>query len=403
MSNLQTASQSIYLTIDCEFTEEGLVRELALLLFKDNQIVRALEVLISTSGDPKAHYNHLQTNYHLASADELNTCIDGFLKSCAIYAPLEELKLVGMSLEHDLKSILNTTNRKSLLSKITQKTQLEMCGRGTLENKATTHQISSHQIDKVLDRLVSPKNKGTYKYHTALYDAIVTGYVYLRVIGTKDLMGVHPRFKKCRHTYFKSYYKDLAQLTVSKKQLSKKQSPAQRKANSATTQASKIPKNFPEIRYKAQKKLSNVFDIVAREMFHRHLSKLYYEPSLKKIDLIKQDILEQLHPVKLAVAAYDTTTPLTDPYNHSLVDAGVLLVHGKISIEDFVDFAIYMQQYNLPSNKGHYYKVSNAKRELYVRCLQRSTASKLLYKHPYCTIEQFLRKKVNECELEQLD
>lgn len=393
MSDINHFSSTIYLTIDCEFTEEGLVRELVLLLYKNNQIVRALEVLISPSGAENIHYNHQQINYHLANPKPLTACINSFMESCFIYAPIDSIKLVGMSLEHDLKSLLNTTKKKSLLNAISQKTQLEMCGRGTLENKAQSHQVSPTQITRIIDKLVTPKHRPYYKYHTALYDAIVTGYVYLRVTGHTGLMGVHDRFKKCTHTYFKSYYEDLSKLSNNKKQTVKTLSPA----------PNKVPKNFPEIRYRVQKKISNVFDIVAREMFYQQLTRLHYEPSLKKIDQLKVSIMQQIHPVKLAVAAYDTPKPVTDPYNTSLVHAGILLVNKKIKIEDFIDFAIYMQQYNLPKDKGTYYKVWDSKKEIFVRCLQISTAKKLLYKRPYCTMEQFLRKKPAECFIETLE
>lgn len=397
MSDISNLSHSIYLTIDCEFTEEGLVRELVLLLYKNNQIVRAMEVMLSASGTHTAAYHSQQINYHIANPHLLNTYINAFLESCLIYGSLDSMKLVGMSLEHDLKSILNTTKRKSLLNNITQKTQLEMCGRGTLENKAHTHKVSSIQIARILDKLVTPQHRPYYKYHTALYDAIVTGYVYLRVTGDTGNMGVHNRFKKCTHTLFNAYYKDLANVATQKKKVSKITPP------STQVDSSRIPRNFPELRYRVQKNLSNVFDIVAREMFHHQLTKLHYEPSLKKIDQIKAPIIEQIHPVKLAVSAYDTPKQVTDPYNHSLIHAGVLLVHDKITLEDFVDFAIYMQQYNLPQNKGTYYKVWDTKKEIYVRCLNESTAKKLLYKRPYCTIEQFLRKKPAECYIELLD
>ncbi len=394
----QPTSPSLYFTIDCEFTEEGLVRELVILLYKEHQVVRALEVFLSPSGSKKLTYHHQQINYHVGTPKLLNLCIDYFLKSCLIYGPLSDMKLVGMSLEHDLKSILNTTKAKSMLRQIPQKTQLEMCGRGTLETKAQNHKLSPNQIGIVLSKLVTPEHAGMYRYHTALYDAIVTGYVYLRVTGHKDHMGVHNRFKKCTHTHFDAYYKDMAQISASKKKLAKQSTPV-------VTQKAlpKTPKNFPELRYRVQKKLSNVLDIVAREMFHEQLMKLHYEPTLKKIEQIKTPIMEALYPVKQAVAAYDTPKQVTDPYNHSLVQAGVLLVKQKITLEDFIDFAIYMQQYNLPSNKGTYYKVSDNKKEIYVRCLQESTAKKLLYKKPYATIDQFLRKKPDDCRLEILD
>lgn len=390
-----TQNTSTYLTVDCEFTEEGLVRELALLFYKQHQIVRALEVLISPSGADQVTYHHQQVNYHIASPALLNTCINSFLESCLVYAPLETMRLVGMSLEHDLKSLLNTTQKKSLLNTISQKTQLEMCGRGTLEDKAKHHQLSDLQLTRIINKLVTPSHTRYYKYHTALYDAVVTGYVYLRVTGDTGLMGVHDRFKKCAHTYFKAYYDDLLALAQSKKIALKTQPTPSQPVN-------KIPKNFPELRYRPQKNISNVFDIVARELFYQQLNKLYYEPSLKKIDEIKAGIMQQIYPVRQAVAVYDTNRPLTDPYNTSLVRAGILLVYKKITIEDFIDFAIYMQQYNLSSSKGTYYKVWNNKKELYIRCLQPSTAKKLLFKRPYCTIEQFMRKKMPECFIEPM-
>lgn len=403
MPTLKNFSNPIYLTIDCEFTEEGYVRELVLLLYKNIQIVRALEVLISPSGAESVSYNPQQMNYHLASPIHLSACINGFLESCLSYAPLESIKIVGMSLEHDLKSILNTTKETSLLNTMHQKTQLEMCGRGTLEIKAKNYQISNHQINRVIEQLTTPKHSHYYKYHTALYDAVVTGYVYLRVVGYTGLMIVHDRFKKSQHTHFKFYYRDLVQIASNKRQSAKNIAALDKSMPQNMDTPSKVPKNFPEIRYRAQKNISNVFDIVAREMFYIQLSKLRYEPSLGKIDIIKTEILQEVHPVRLDIALYDTHRPLTDPYNTSLVHAGILLVHKKISVEDFIDFAIYMQQYNLPNDKGIYYKVWNAKKEIFVRCLQASTAKKLLYKRPYCTIEQFLHKDAQGCSIEAIE
>ncbi|MGL4362939.1 MAG: hypothetical protein ACRCSG_06730 [Cellulosilyticaceae bacterium] len=400
---IDNVNPSIYLTIDCEFTEEGFVRELALLLFKDHQIVRALEVLISPSGDAEFVYHQHQINYHLANASHLTTAINCFLTSCSVYSTLSNIKLVGMSLEHDMKSILNTTKEKSMLYKIPQKTQLEMCGRGTLENKAKNHALTTLQIGRILEKLVSPSQLKNYKYHTALYDAIVTGYVYLRVIGFRGLMGVHTRFKKCQHTNFPSYHKDLSDLSLSKKELAKAKALVTKNSTPNSITPTRIPKNFPEIRYKVQKNISNVFDIVAREMFYRQIRRLYFEPSHKKIDFYKQSIIAKVHPVKQRITSYDTNTHLTDPYNLSLVEAGIYLVEEKITIEQFIDFSIYMQQYNLPKTKGTYYKVSNTKRELFVRCLSQETAKKLLFKSPYCTIDQFLRKKSPECSVEIIE
>ena len=397
MTTTKIVSDTHYLVIDCEFTEQGLVRELVLLLYKNNQLVRALEVFISASGEKEVKYSPQQVNYHLADASHLNYCINSFLNSCRAYAPIKELKIVGMSLEHDMKSILNTTNQRSLLNSITQKTQLEICGRGTLEEKAKGYHITQMQITHILNKLVTPEHSGEYRYHTALYDAVVTAYVYWRVMGEIGMMGVHNRFKKCTHTYMERYYKDISKDTKAKKRDVKKK--AEKKLPKVTSEASpKISKNFPEIRYRVQKNISNVFDIVAREIFYQQISRLRYEPTLKRISIIKKEIMEQIYPVKCQVATYDTKNLLTDPYNPSLVRAGILLVKRQISLEDFIDFAIYMQQYNLPSHQGTYYKVWNQKKELFVRCLQEETAKKLLAKRPYCTIEQFLRKEIIECE-----
>ncbi len=379
---------NIYLTLDCEFNDKGLVRELALLLFKDNQIVRILEVLISTSGNSEVNYNHLQNNYHINNYKNLNICINGFLETCVVYAPLHQIKIVGMSLEHDLKSILKTTNKKSLLSTMTQKTQLEMCGRGTLEVKANNNNITAHQIKRILEYITPHKQQ--YKYHTALYDAIVTGYVYLKVMDDKNYMKVHQRFKKCTHTYFSAYYDELYEATLNKRT----------KPKSEPTKLARVPKNFPEMRYRVQKNISNVFDVVARDIFYFQLSKLRYEPSVRKVNVLKENIMKDVYIAKCEIISYDTHPLITDPYNPALVHAGKLLVYKKITPEDFVDFAIYMQQYNLPKDKGTYYKVSNHKKEIYIRCLQETTAKRFLNKLPYATIEHFLRKDVPECNIE---
>ncbi len=138
-------------------------------------------------------------------------------------------------------------------------------------------------------------------------------------------------------------------------------------------------------------------------MFYQQISRMRYEPTLRRINILKKEIMEQIYPVKCEVAKYDTKNMLTDPYNTSLVRAGVLLVKQQITLENFVDFAIYMQQYNLPTHQGTYYKVWNEKKELFVRCLQEETAKKLLTKRPYCTIDQFLRKEIIECQCEVID
>ncbi|OON96159.1 MAG: hypothetical protein ATN36_06305 [Epulopiscium sp. Nele67-Bin005] len=388
---------TLYFTLDCEFNDQGFVRELAILLYKENQIVRVLEVVISPSGAQNITYSHQQNNYHLCNTNQINTCINGFLESCKMYAPLSSIKIVGMSLEHDLKSLLKTTKKKSLLNTMPLKTQLEMCGRGTLETKATNYNIPPTQIEQLILRLTSEKHVPHYKYHTALYDAIVTGYVYLRVMGNNHLMGIHSRFKKCTHTYFDKYYSDLKEAQLKKRQTKLK---SQGQTSSTTP---KIPKHFPEIRYRVQKNISNVFDVVARELFYHKIARLRFEPHISKINHLKEGIMKDLYVAKSAVIPYDTTPSVTDPYNVSLVHAGILLVEQKISVENFIDFAIYMQQYNLPKDKGTYYRVWNNKKEIYVRCLEASTAKKLLTKYPYATIEQFLRKEVPKCSIEALD
>lgn len=389
----QSVLPNIYLTLDCEFTEEGLVRELVLLLFKDNHIVRALEVFISPSGSSRLTYHPKQINYHLDSPHHLNRCINSFLDTCKVYAPLEAIRVVGMSLEHDLKSLLKTTHTPSLLSKMPQKTQLELCGRGTLETKANQYNLSRTHMQRILDKIVTKEHSHLYKYHTALYDAIATGYVYLQVQHFKGHMGVHNRFKTCTHTMFKGYYQDT--------------SPANKKdvtvpKDSHTPALTHVPKNFPELRYKVQKNISNVFDIVPRELFYRQFSKFRYEPSLKKVALLKEDIMKNVYHTKALIRTYDSGERITDPYNNALVHAGILLVEKKITVEDFIDFAIYMQQYNLPKNKGTYYKVWNNKKEIFVRCLQPSTAKKFLTKRPYCTIEHFLKKEIPNCYIEEI-
>lgn len=394
MLNTNDTTPTIYLTLDCEFTDQGLVRELVLLLYKNQQIVRALEVFISPSGTNFVRYNTQQLNYHLSNPKLLNICIDRFLKSCVAYTELENIRIVGMGLEGDMKALLKTTGKPSLLNTLFQKTQLEMCGRGTLETKSKTHGISDAQIKKVLAKLVTINHVRKYKYHTALYDAVATGYVYLRVTGQTDLMSVHSRFKHCTHTYFEGYYEDTSSQTR------KENTPSIPEKSDTKKEA---PKSFPDLHYKVQKNISNVFDIVPRHIFYKQFSILKYEPSIKRSYDMKAVIMKDVHVAKEAVRAYDTNQYITDPYNITLVHAGELLVLKKITPEEFIDFAIYMQQYNLPKNKGTYFKVWNQKKELFVRCLNPSTAKKLLSKRAYCTMEQFLRKEVPDCHIEILD
>ncbi len=384
----------MYLSLDCEFTEQGLVREFAMVLFKNNEILKVLEVYITKSGGDAVPYNPLQNNYHINDATHLNIYINGFLDTCAELTPLSQIKIVGMSLDHDLKSIFKTTNKQSKLNKLTKKTQLEMCGRGTLETKATNYNISKSQMRRLMENLTTPKHR--YKYHTALYDAVVTGYVYLKVTNDDDSLTVHPDLKNNTHTYFTAYHNELHEAYLAKRNRAKV--PVQKEAG-----VQKVPKNFPEIRYRVQKNISNVFDIVARQMFYHQLCRLRYEPSIRKVNAIKENIMREVYLAKVSVMPYDTMPLITDPYNPSIVNAGVQLVLKKISTDDFIDFAIYMQQYNLPRDKGTYYRVWNNKKEIYVRCLQTSTAKKLLTKLPYATIDHFLRKEIPECYIETIN
>ncbi|OON90932.1 MAG: hypothetical protein ATN34_01095 [Epulopiscium sp. Nele67-Bin002] len=381
----------MYITLDCEFNEKGLVREVALLLFKDNQILRLLEVLISKTGSDEVDYNPSQNNYHIRNPDLLTVCINEFLESCTEFAPLSDIKIVGMSLDNDLKCITKTTKQKTNLSQMAHYTQLEMCGRGTLEAKALNNNITKTQTKRVIELLTSARHKKFYKYHTALYDAIVTGYVYLRIIGDEQHITVHPRFKSCNHSYFEEYHQELHQ-AKNKPKIKHHPSPG-----------AKVPKNFPEMRYRLQRNISSVFDVVARDIFYHQLTRLRYEPSIKRINFIKENIMKDVYVAKCSILQYDTQPSITDPYNFPLVHAGRMLAEKKISPEDFIDFAIYMQQYNLPKHMGTYYKVYNSRKEIYVRCLQSATAKKLLTKLPYATVEQFLRKEIPECYIEKVD
>lgn len=395
--------QNIFLALDCEFTETGLVRELSILLFNHNRIVRALEVFISPSGEKTIKYNPQQINYHIASVNQLNASIDAFLKNCLSYCPLKDMKLVGMSIDSDLAAILKTTNAPSLLNTIGKKTQLEICERGTLEVKAQRAHITRKQIQTVLSKLMPHNHTLNYRYHTALYDTIVTGYVYFRLTHT-GFLGVHDRFKKCTHTYFNQYYDDMNQKNKSLPTSIKKKKGKDQPAHIGVTVTRKVPRNFPSLNYKVQKNISTVFDIVPRQIWYEKTSKMYYEPSIKKGYSIKEGIMKEVFEVKCEVEQYDTGILCTDPYNIYLVQAGVRLVEKKVSIEDFIDYAIYMQQYNLPNGKGSYFKVwdETTGKELFIRCLKESTAKKLLAKKPYCTIEQFLRKRIPICNIEKL-
>ncbi len=381
----------MYMTIDCEFDDRTFVREVALLLFKENQIVKMLEILISKTGADEVHYSPQQTNYHIRKPELLVPCINDFLDSCAEYGPLADIKIVGMSLENDIKCLNKTARKKTHLSQMTQYTQLEMCGRGTLETKAINNNITKNQTRRVLDLITTPQHKNFYKYHTALFDAIVTGYVYLRVIGDEQVITVHPKLKACNHTYFEAYHQE------------RKIEKAKPKPKVVAPLVPKVPKNFPEMRYRLQRNISSVFDVVARDIFYHQLSRLRYEPGIRRINHIKETIMKDVYVAKCSILPYDTQPSITDPYNFPLVHAGRMLTEKKISPEDFIDFAIYMQQYNLPKELGSYYKVYNQKREIYVRCLQSATAKKLLTKLPYATVDQFLKKDIPECFIEKIE
>ncbi|OON96677.1 MAG: hypothetical protein ATN31_09345 [Candidatus Epulonipiscioides saccharophilum] len=385
--------EKIYMTLDCEFDEFGLVRELAFILFDKNKIVRVLEIFISKSGSIDIKFKENQNNYHINSPAPIAGCINEFLKSCEQDYPLSEIKFVGMSLEHDLKSLEKTIKTPTNLHKLKQRTQLEVCGRGTLEIKADNFNITKAQIKHLISNLASPLHTRFYKFHTALYDALVTGYVYLKVMGITDPMELDSRLKKCTHTYYKNYHNDLYEGVLQKKNSPKK---------SLSTEPVKIPKNFPEVRFRVQKNLSNVFDIAVREIFFFHLTKFKYEPSIKRVNSLKESIMKEMYLTKMEVAKYDTTPAITDPYNPSLVQAARALMEQKITIDEFVDFAIYMQQYNLPTGIGTYYRVYNEKKEVYVRTLKENTAKKMLSKLPYATIWQFRNKSVPLCNIEVL-
>ncbi|ONI45190.1 hypothetical protein AN642_01760 [Epulopiscium sp. SCG-B10WGA-EpuloA2] len=385
--------EKIYMTLDCEFDEFGLVRELALILFEKNQILRVLEIFISKSGDYDINFKENQNNYHINSPLHMATCINDFLKCCAKDYPLNEIKFVGMSLEHDLKSLDKTIKIQTDLNKLKQRTQLEVCGRGTLEVKATNFNITKLQMRQLITNLTSPLHTKFYKFHTALYDALVTGYVYLKVTGITQSLELAPRLTKCTHTYFKNYHNDLYEYIIEKKNNPKKN------INSSIV---KIPKNFPEVRFRVQKNLSNVFDIAVREIFFFNLTKFKYEPSIKRINALKEMIMKDMYLTKMEVAQYDTTPQITDPYNPSLIQAARALMEKKITTEEFIDFAIYMQQYNLPLGMGTYYHVYNEKKEVYVRTLSEESAKKMLSKLPYATIWQFKNKTIPNCNIEIL-
>ncbi|WP_010168121.1 hypothetical protein [Candidatus Epulonipiscium viviparus] len=385
--------EKIYMTLDCEFDEFGLVRELALILFDRNKLIRVLEIFISQSGASDIKFKENQNNYHINNPQPMAGCINEFLKGCEQTYPLNEIKFVGMSLEHDLKSLDKTINTPTNLNKLKQRTQLEVCGRGTLEIKADNFNITKAQIKHLISNLASPLHTRFYKFHTALYDALVTGYVYLKVMGIPDAMELDSRLKKCTHTYYKNYHNDLYDNLMQKKNNPKK---------IMDSEPVKIPRNFPEVRFRVQKNLSNVFDIAVREIFFFHLTKFKYEPSIKRVNSLKESIMKEMYLLKIEVAKYDTTPQITDPYNPSLVQAARALMENKITIEEFVDFSIYMQQYNLPVGMGTYYRVYNEKKEVYVRTLSENTAKKMLGKLPYATIWQFRNKSIPHCNIEIL-
>ncbi|OOB76896.1 MAG: hypothetical protein BEN19_03500 [Epulopiscium sp. Nuni2H_MBin003] len=372
----------MYITIDAEFYKNGNIRELSILLFKHGLILKVLEIYISTSGEKEVIYNPQQINYHLQNAQSLKLLIDAFLEPI----PIKEIKIVGMSLDHDISSINKTINGVTQLNQIVQKTQLEICGRGTLEVKATNLNITNYQIKKVISQ-IARENIRHYKYHTSLFDAVATGYVYQKIVGNEQPLKLHTDLKKANHTYYGNYYND-----IKEQKLQSKAVPA--------PEVDTLPKNFKEIRFRVQKNLSDTFDILMRDIFYDQYKKLRYEPSIKKITAIKSQIIQEVYPIKKSIQPYDTVTKITDPYNKSLLYAAQMLVNKKITVEVFVDYAIYIQQYNLPADMGTYFRVTNQTKEIYVRCLEENTAKKMITKLPYSTIWQFVNKPLPKCNVD---
>lgn len=386
----QKHTKETFLAIDCEFNSDGTVREMALLLFQNNSLVRGLEVFISKSGQSSCKYSTSQFNYHINNPKCLNELIEEFFSACTQYADLENVHLVGVSLLSDIQSISKTTGQHSLFSAFTSMTDLEKCGRGTLQDKIFDYNVSSKTRNDFLHKLIGARNGSRYYFHTALYDAVCTAYVYRRLVSPGALLNVDETLQACSHVFFKEYRKDIADTKRERYNSGASNKP----------QETGVIKNFPNINYKVQKGISNVFDIVPRELFYREYSKFNHEPSAEEITDIKIKIANHCNQIRKKLKAYDKGKFRTNPYNIALVEAGIYLAESKISIETFIDFAIYIQQYNLPENRGKYYKVSNSSKELYVRCFSEITARKMFTKRPFCTIEQFLAKKPPRCKVE---
>lgn len=388
MPHINNIKKEIFLAVDCEFTKNGKVRELTLLLFKNNRLLRVLEIYISKSGVEKAIYDVNKANYHIKNYANIKTLVNSFLTSCRSICPLEKIRLVGIGVSQDIKLVHKTAGKNTLLNSITSTTDLELCGRGRLQDKVEDHKITDHQITQVIAEIVGTKHATKYTYHTSMYDAVAAAYVYCRLVDVHNLIVVSTECKSLSYTYFNEYFCDL-------QKAKQPQKPLQRISDTP-----RIPKNFPEVRYKPQKTISNVFDIVPRHLFFEEYSKYTREPSVAEINAVKHQIIKKCYLIKQQLKEFDHEAMRTDPYNIPLVEAGVWLAKEKISIETFIDFAIYIQQYNLPDTKGTYYRVGSRKKEIYLRCLNPLTAKKMFNKKPYCTIDQFIKKPIPVCRLE---
>lgn len=380
---------SFFLTIDCEFSQSTTVRELALLLFKGKELIAALEVLVSPSGASSSTYTSNQINYHVSTPASLASLTNDFLSHCETFSPLSSVSLVGVSLEQDIRILHKESTRPTRLIELGKIVDLQLCGKGTLKNKTEDNDLSEKKLRNLLRSFCSRESLFYYRFHTALFDAFATGYVFMRLIDPLIDISVSKELNASRHIFFKAYRSDLTKEKQQKKRAEKNNSLY-------------IPKNFPPMNYKLQKSVSSVFDVVPRHLFHEYYAQSKQEMSAWEAQKEKIKIAQQCHLIKQKLKAFNGESKRTDPYNICLIEAGVALAKGNISIDTFIDFAIYIQQYNLPTHLGTYYKVSNNHREIFVRCLDSDTAKKMFFKKTFCTIHQFLNKKVPNVKIDVL-
>lgn len=384
-------NKKYYVSLDCEYDKYRDIRELSMVCFNEYEILNFIEIVISKNGLPIYIYNKHYSSCHLKNRADLKMIINGFISNCKQEYGYN-INLVGVGVWGDLKSINQSLQSKTLLDEIKSISDLSYGDSGTLFDKAVRCKIYNKDVVELLNRMTNG-NGEKYYYHNSLYDALVSGLVYLyNNSKNKDIFSVATLkinnwikakkfyyIKKTKSSSYKSFiYKSKRMLTVDDSE-----------------EEERISLNLPKVSYKPRTTISHAMDIVARYMLNKELIKYPYEQNASITKQKTAEIMVQINPIINALRKFDDVdNKITNPYNFRLLEAGVALVEKKITLNQYIDFAIYIQQYVLNDSLGNFYKVisEDHSKEIFVRCISESTARKCLYKKNYCSINQFLHK-----------